>query len=195
MRAAASNVAARARSWQSQRVTRLSLGALALAGSVLQPVPAHSGQASACVLVNFNPASSILLNSIPLNSTLLKLYYATLLPDASSWQRETQDACVQAVKGHQGCGTARKVRSAFKIRTDRLLAGTIVPRRQFLPYTPLPQPHSGTRGCETGFGRGFSQLTFCPERGKYQPSGFPLSHKVLFSRRALGMKETCEEKL
>jgi hypothetical protein len=64
-----------------------------------------------------------------------------------------------------------------------------------LPQNPPRQPHSGTRGCETGFRSGFSQLTFSLERGKYEPSGFPLSHMFLFSRFVLGMKETCKEKL
>src|ERR1022692_803387 len=55
MRAAASKAPARARSWQSQRVTRRSLGALGLAGSVFHPVPSQSGQTSAAVLINFKP--------------------------------------------------------------------------------------------------------------------------------------------
>src|SRR5580698_1349225 len=89
MRAAASKVPARARSWQSQRVTRRSfpfsllyLDAPGLAESVFQPVPSHSGQTSPCVLINFNPASSILLNSIGFDSTLLRLYSLTLHRDA-----------------------------------------------------------------------------------------------------------------
>src|SRR5580700_4913306 len=70
MRAAASKVPTRARSWQSQRTTRRSLlllswGPFELAGIVFQPVPAHSGQSSAPGLVDFTPASSIRRNSIP----------------------------------------------------------------------------------------------------------------------------------
>src|SRR5437588_6110864 len=77
MRAAASNVPALASCWQSQRTTRRSLflssGALELAEIVFQPVPAQSGQTSACIFLNFNPASSILLNSILLDSPFLSL--------------------------------------------------------------------------------------------------------------------------
>jgi hypothetical protein len=40
---------------------------------------------------------------------------------------------------------------------------------------PLSQPQFGRWGCETGFRRGFSQLTFSTERGEYLPSGFPNS--------------------
>ena len=42
-----------------------------------------------------------------------------------------------------------------------------------LPQTTPPPPQSGTMGCKTGFGRGFSQLTFSAERGEYLASGFP----------------------
>ncbi len=72
MFAAANNVWFRARSWQSQRVTRRSLGALERAGSVFHPVPSHSGQTSACVLVNIN----FIFQSFP------ELYSLTLHPDA-----------------------------------------------------------------------------------------------------------------
>jgi hypothetical protein len=40
---------------------------------------------------------------------------------------------------------------------------------------PPRQPQSGTEGCKTGFRRGFSQLTFSVERGKYHPVRFPNS--------------------
>ena len=53
----------------------------------------------------------------------------------------------------------------------------------------------GRGGCETGYPRGFSQLTFATEGGEYMPSGFPLSHSQFPSRCRLGMNETCEEKL
>jgi hypothetical protein len=72
MRAAASRDWVLARSWQSQRVTRRSLGALgpfdcesvdrAGDGAVFQPVPSHSGQTSAETFINpgtlFNKISS-----------------------------------------------------------------------------------------------------------------------------------------
>ena len=65
-----------------------------------------------------------------------------------------------------------------------------------LPPTPLLQAHFGSRGCETGFGRGFSQLTFSTERGEYDPSGFPTQTTLLSSRYLCWvMNETCEEKL
>ena len=42
------------------------------------------------------------------------------------------------------------------------------------PYQKrLPQRQFATPRCEIGFRRGFSQLTFRPDGGKYRPSGFP----------------------
>ena len=38
---------------------------------------------------------------------------------------------------------------------------------------PPGQPQFGPQECETGFRRGFSQLTFAAEGGEYEPSGFP----------------------
>ena len=64
-----SNVLLRARSWQSQRVTRRSFGELERVGSVFHPLPSHSGQTSCCVLVDIN-----LLESLP------ELYSLTLHP-------------------------------------------------------------------------------------------------------------------
>ncbi len=65
-----------------------------------------------------------------------------------------------------------------------------------VPPTPLLQAHFGSRGCETGFGRGFSQLTFSTERGEYLPSGFPTQTRAFCPPGiVLGMNETCEEKL
>jgi DNA-binding protein HU-beta len=55
-------------------------------------------------------------------------------------------------------------------------------------------PQSEPLGCETGFGRGFSQLTFSPEGGKYQRSGFPTQPQYYFPGEA-GPEETCEETL
>jgi hypothetical protein len=42
---------------------------------------------------------------------------------------------------------------------------------------PLPVPITGRTHCETGFRRGFSQLTFLQERAQYQRSGFPTQSK------------------
>jgi hypothetical protein len=42
---------------------------------------------------------------------------------------------------------------------------------------PLPMPVAGRSHCETGFRRGFSQLTFFQERAQYQRSGFPTQSK------------------
>src|SRR2546429_8619906 len=83
MRAAISRFPVRARTWQSQRTTRRSLLRSPLdvspsAPIVFQPVPAHSGQVSACAFFDLAPASSILLNSIELNQSLPKYYYPTL---------------------------------------------------------------------------------------------------------------------
>ncbi len=61
---------------------------------------------------------------------------------------------------------------------------------------PLRQPNSGKRGCETGFRRGFSQLTFLAEGAQYETVRFPNSaHSHFSSRCRLGMNETCEERL
>jgi hypothetical protein len=97
MRAAASIAPARVRNWQSQRVTRRSLGALELAGSVFHPVPSQRGQTSAAVLINLNPSSSMLMNSI-----FPKFYYLTLRRDHGIRKRETPNACVQAVNRRSG---------------------------------------------------------------------------------------------
>src|SRR5580692_11569470 len=107
---------------------------------------------------------------------------------------ETPDACVQPVKGRADLWRAEENRSWLRFWRP-------VPAAVSAPWTrqhqnPPHQPQSGTWGCETGFGRGFSQLTFSVERGEYQPSGFPTQPQLLSSRCALGMqnKETCEEK-
>src|SRR5579862_732327 len=57
MRAAATSVWARARSWQSQRVTRRSFLVPAEsgpAGTVFHPVPSHNGQTSAGTLITLH---------------------------------------------------------------------------------------------------------------------------------------------
>jgi DNA-binding protein HU-beta len=64
-----------------------------------------------------------------------------------------------------------------------------------LGQTTLGLAASGRQGCKTGFRRGFSQLTFAEERGKYSRQVSQLSHLLNTSRRVLGNKETCEEKL
>jgi hypothetical protein len=38
---------------------------------------------------------------------------------------------------------------------------------------PFSRLHFGQEGCETGFRRGFSQLTFAREGGEYQTVRFP----------------------
>jgi len=54
----------------------------------------------------------------------------------------------------------------------------------------LPQRQFGTPQCEIGFRRGFSQLTFRPDGGKYSRQVFQLSepHRP---GTALGTKKTC----
>src|SRR5271165_2511674 len=91
MRAAASRVWLRARSWQSQRVTLRSLGALGLTGSVFQPVPSQSGQTSAAVLINFKP----FLN-------LWKSYPLTLHPDTGFPQVRNQRCLCTTCGGVSG---------------------------------------------------------------------------------------------
>jgi len=58
MRAAPSAVWARARNWQSQRVTRRSFTLSALE-TVFQPVPSHNGQMSAGALITASPLPKI----------------------------------------------------------------------------------------------------------------------------------------
>jgi len=118
MRAAASKLPVRARSWQSQRVTRLSFllpGTLELAGTVFQPVPSHSGQTSSCALFTFNPGSSILLNSILLNSTLPETMFfdfapARRLPASAKLEMPVYNLC----SGRRACGGARKTDPALR---------------------------------------------------------------------------------
>jgi len=57
-----------------------------------------------------------------------------------------------------------------------------------------PKPQFGPGECETGFRRGFSQLTFNEKGGKYHPSGFPTQPHLLPPGGRLSTKETCEEK-
>jgi hypothetical protein len=64
MFAEASSVWFRARSWQSQRVTRRSFGEAERAGSVFHPVPSQRGQTWACVVVNINLFLQSFLNCI-----------------------------------------------------------------------------------------------------------------------------------
>ena len=139
MRAPASKVSLRARSWQSQRTTRRSLflssGALELAEIVFQPVPAQSGQTSARILLNFNPASSILLNSILLDSSFLNVLsdFATgrHLPASAELDMPVYNLC----RGECGSGGLRKT------GPDRTVRRFEVPRRDFPTSKPaLPAP-------------------------------------------------------
>jgi hypothetical protein len=50
-------------------------------------------------------------------------------------------------------------------------------------------------GLETGYRRGFSQLTFVKDGGEYVAVRFPTQLSHFSSRQKLGMNETCEEKL
>jgi nucleoid DNA-binding protein len=50
-------------------------------------------------------------------------------------------------------------------------------------------------GCETGFRRGFSQLTFAEKVGQYHRQVSQLSRSFFLPGTRLGTKETCEEKL
>ena len=65
----------------------------------------------------------------------------------------------------------------------------------FRTAKPLLSARLGAWGLETGFGRGFSQLTFTKEGGEYVAVRFPTQLSHFSSRPKLGMNETCEEKL
>ena len=60
---------------------------------------------------------------------------------------------------------------------------------------PLLSGQFRIEGLETGFRRGFSQLTFAKEGGEYLAVRFPTQLSHFSSRPKLGMNETCEEKL
>src|ERR1700683_513658 len=157
MRAAASSVCARARSWQSQRVTRRSLSlslllslllsslslALARDGSVFQPVPWHSGQTSDWVLANFNPDSWMLLKSAFLIS-ISQLYQLTVHPDASFPQ----------VRNHRRlCTTCEGAAGAVEGGGKPLPACILPERVDWLPFFHRsPQP--GTRSLSPDPGHG-----------------------------------------
>ena|ERR1700677_4988155 len=94
MRAAASKAPVRVRNWQSQRVTRRSLGAPELAGSVFHPVPSQRGQTSAAVLINLNPSSSVVLNSI-----FPEFYYSTVHRGGSFGQARNAKCLCRTCEG------------------------------------------------------------------------------------------------
>ena len=60
---------------------------------------------------------------------------------------------------------------------------------------PLGSAQFGRKGCETGFRRGFSQLTFAIEGAQYDGQVSQPSYSHFTSRFRLGTKETCEERL
>jgi hypothetical protein len=132
--------------------------------------------------------------------SLLKLYSPTLHQKAAVSQARNPHclctSCAATIRAVEAGGKPALGHGQIKWRCrhpaprlTRSCSG-----RWLLPNPPR-QPQSGTWGCETGFWRGFSQLTFSPERGKYQPSGFSLGRELLSSRIRPGKKETCEEKL
>ena len=175
MRAAASKDCARALSWQSQRETRRSLDP-ALTGTGFHPVPSQSGQTSA----------------------------GTLITHHARFARGT-DECVRPdtifipIRLCNGTGVLRKAESlticVHPVQEWRLLWRTLE-NQSASSAKPPRKPKVGRRSCETGFRRGFSQLTFARMRGQYSAVRFP--NPVITqvqSRFRLGTNETCEEKL
>jgi len=79
---------------------------------------------------------------------------------------------------------------------DRRELWTGEENRPLVSQKPLLSAQSGPERCETGFRRGFSQLTIAREGGQYQTVRFPNSATARFNP-GLGwaMNETCEEKL
>ncbi len=177
MRAAASRDWVLARSWQSQRVTRRSLGVLgpldtesvdrAGDGAVFQPVPSHSGQTSAETFMNpgalFNKISSF-----------------DFAPESGLGASANQRAIVHILcRSRTPCGGQRKNRGGrLKMPGPGCAAGTLPNIASRLARRPdpcqkwLPQRQFATPQCEIGFRRGFSQLTFRPEGGKYSRQVF-----------------------
>ena len=174
MRAAASRDCVLARSWQSQRVTRRSWGAFgpfdcawvdrAGDGAVFQPVPSHSGQTSAETFINpgtlFNEISSFdfapesQFGASANQRTIVYILCRSRTP-CGGWRKNG--------------GGRRKMRGLRHIAKHRRRPA----KRPDPGQKRLPQRQFGTPRCEIGFRRGFSQLTFRPDGGKYRPSGFP----------------------
>src|SRR5579871_5324217 len=130
MRAEVISELARARNWQSQRVTRrsLTLAALGSAGTAFHPVPSHNGQTSAGALITWRLFlhSRLLLRLCTRGWSLRKAQVLT--------------SCVHPVQEWKGLWRVEEKRSGSSAK-------------------PLGKPQSGRRACETGFRRGFSQLT------------------------------------
>jgi DNA-binding protein HU-beta len=117
----------------------------------------------------------------------MKLYSLTLHPDPVFPQ--VRNAAFLCTTCAGVCGAVEELRkTAPGLRFGACARSHALSCIHSQPQNPPRQPQSGSRGCKTGFRRGFSQLTFSPERGKYEPSGFPLSHMLLFSRLVLGIE-------
>ena len=178
MRAAVSRDWVLARSWQSQRVTRRSLGVLgpfdwesldrAGDGAVFQPVPSHSGQTSAETFINpgtfFNQISSF-----------------DFAPGSGFGASAKQRTIVHILcRSRTPCGGQRKNGGGrLKMRERGCAAGRTLPniasrlaKRSDRCQKWLPQRQFATPQCEIGFRCGFSQLTFRPEGGKYSRQVF-----------------------
>jgi len=177
MRAADSRDCVLARSWQSQRVTRRSLGELgpfdcesldcAGDGAVFQPVPSHSGQTSAETFIN--------------PGTLFdKISSFDFAPESGFGASANQRAIVHILcRSRTPCGGQRKNGGGrLKMPGRGCAAGTLPNIASRLAKQPdlcqerLPQRQFGIPQCEIGFRRGFSQLTFRPEGGKYSRQVF-----------------------
>src|SRR6267154_1380980 len=130
MFAAANNVWFRSRSWQSQRVTRRSLGALERAGRVFHPVPSHRGQTSTCVLVNINFV--LILQEIVFSDFAPR----PGLPASAKRRASVYNLC----RGVRGCGRAEENRSWLEVWSPNEIACPFVysfPARKPAPAAPI----------------------------------------------------------
>src|SRR5271157_6448825 len=121
MRAAASSDCARARNWQSQRVTRRSL-ALRPApwlGTVFQPVPSQRGHTSAGALITWDPSQ---LDSIFL--------FRLCTRRCVSRKAERLAACVHPVKEPRGLWRAlENLARQAKNRLGRPISGQVIAKQ------------------------------------------------------------------
>src|SRR3974390_3154819 len=141
----------RVRAWQSQRVTRRSFLLVPeppLLGAVFQPVPSQSGQTCAGALITW---------------------------DLITWGPSIFARKSSASTLHPGASFAQAGKPAFLCTSCEGWAWSVESVGKPSPKSgkPLGEAQFGLERCETGFPRGFSQLTFATFGGEYEPSGFP----------------------
>jgi hypothetical protein len=176
MRAATSSEWARARSWQSQRVTRRSVELCLAAGAPagFQPVPLHSGQTATEGLADLMSLTSLITGAFRFEIEVL-LRLCTGSGDSRKPERMT--LCVHPVKERDGLWRSEENGAGLCEKPLLQTKFTQMEVRNRLPVRIFTVDNSPWREENTS-----DQVS-------------QLSHIMQSSRCGLGTKETCEEKL